>query len=515
MRALLVAAVVLAPIAALADDEIVRGTVVKIEAQEVFVSVGHDQGIGTGAALRIKRPVSLHHPVTHAVIADWIPIASASVTEAGAVMSRAVIGDTVGEIRVGDLAEVLVERHEPHAAAPEQPNVDPATSEVLRLFASQVGKPIDERIATWEHYLSTREGSPYAAAIRRDLDELHALRDQLQPPKSPRQDAIATVDHEAMQSATPGRAIALVFVLDHPERVASAYLHYRPWGVQTYRGVLLVRDHDIYLRGELPAAIVRAPGVDYFVEVSTPEGRSGLALGTPADPIRVAVANAPLLDAFAAVPGRSSVQLAVDYLDFATFDRRPGNHDDRLEHATVDFTYRLAGIVESVGVGYGVYAGQGGSADLTWDAANPQPQTAFHYGYADIELGGRSDGVHYAVGGQLIAGIGRQGFGMGGEARLRLGDRDATNLLLVARSIDGVGILSEVRLGTRPADRVLVGLSVGATNQPTESDIGVKLGTELELLASESVSLLVRGSWQGRNIDHGGLGGGAGVGFRW
>ena len=62
---------------------------------------------------------------------------------------------------------------------------------------------------------------------------------------------------------------------------------------------------------------------------------------------------------------------------------------------------------------------------------------------------------------------------------------------------------------------MLVGVSVGATNQPNEGDIGVKLGTEVELLASESVSLLVRGSWQGRSIDHGGLGGGAGLGFRW
>jgi len=516
MRAAIVIALVVAPALAHAEDEIARGTVVKIEAQEIYVSVGRDKGIAPGAALRIKRAVSLHHPVTRALVEDWIPIAAASVTDAGAVMSRAVVGATVSQIQVGDVAEVLVDRPEPAPPSPEQQNVDPATAEVLGLFAAQAGRPIEERIAAWEHYLSVRGGSPYAAGIRRDLDELHALRDQLAPPKSPRQGAIATVDHEAMKIATAGQAIPLVFVLDHPERIASAYLHYRPRGARSYRSVLLVREHDIYLRGAVPAELVTAPGVDYFVEVSTPEGRSGLALASPQVPIEVDVQRAPLLDKFGAVPGRSSVQLAFDYLDFATFDKRGGDRTDRLQHATVDFTYRLTGPVESVGVGYGVYAGQGGYADLMWDASNTVPKSAFHYGYADVEVGGHDDDhIHYSVGAQLIAGVGREGFGMGGEGRLRIGDRDATNLMLVARTVDRVGFLSEVRLGTRPADQVLVGVSVGATNQPNEGDVGVKLGTELELLASQSMSLLVRGSWQGRSINHGGLGGGAGVGFRW
>jgi hypothetical protein len=515
MRAL-VLTLVLAPALAHADDEIVKGTVVKIEAGEIYVSVGREKGIAPGSALRIKRAVALHHPVTKALVDDWIPIASASVTDAGAVMSRAVIGAEATTIQVGDVAEVLVDRPEPALPTPEQQNVDPATAEVLGLFAAEVGKPIEERIAAWEHYLSIRGASPYAAAIRRDLDELHGLREQLQPPKTPRQGVIASVAHNAMQTATAGEPIPLVFVLDHPERVASAYLHYRPRGAKTYRSVLLVREHDAYLRGAVPAEIVAAPGVDYFVEVSTPEGRSGFALGSAADPVAVTVAEAPLLDRFGAVPGRSSVRIALDYLNFATFDKRAGDHTDRMETGTVDFTYRLAGFVESVGVGYGVYAGQGGYANEAWDASNALPRSGFHYGYADVEVGGRaSDGVHYSVGSQLIAGVGREGFGMGIEGRLRVGEREGTNLALITRTVDRVGWLSEVRLGTRPFDRALVGVSVGATDQPNDGDVGVKLGTELEVLAGPSVSVLLRGSWQGRNIDHGGLGAGAGVGFRW
>ena len=501
---------------AVADDEIARGTVVKVEAKEIYVSLGSDRGVGNGAALRIKRPIALRHPVTRAQIDDWIPIGSASVTQAGAEMSRAVVGELVADIKVGDVAEVLIDRPDAERPAPVMAAVDPATAEVLGVFAAQAGQSLDVRIASWERYLSMRAMSPYGEAVRRDLDVLRALRDQMRP-RSGAQNAetIATVAHSAPKSAPADVAIPVVFVLDAPERVASAYLHYRPRGAPTYRSVLLAREHDIYLRGAVPAEAVRAPGVDYFVEVSTPNGRAGLALATPADPIQVEVAGPPLVDQFAPVPGRSSVKLSSDYLDFGTFDRRSGDHTDRMVTANVDFTYKLASFVESVGVGAGVYAGAGGYANAVWTPDNPLPESGFQYGYGDVEVGGHVDHVHLSVGGQLIAGVGKAGFGMGAEGRFRIGERDGLNLLLSARTVDQVGAISEVRLGTRPLSKVLVGVSVAATNQPNDGDIGVKLGTDVEILAIRNISLLLRGSWQGRTIDHGGLGGGGGVGFTW
>ena len=83
------------------------------------------------------------------------------------------------------------------------------------------------------------------------------------------------------------------------------------------------------------------------------------------------------------------------------------------------------------------------------------------------------------------------------------------------RSVSQVGFVSDIRFGARPADRVLLGISVGATTQPNQGDIGVRLGTELELLATHNISVLLRASWQGRSTLHGGLGAGGGVGFYW
>jgi hypothetical protein len=533
MRAL-VLLLVLVPVLAHADDEIVRGTIVKIEAQEIYVNIGADRGVNNNASMRIKRPVSLRNPVTHAQVSDWIPMGSAAVTQAGAVMSRAVVGELVGQLKVGDIAEVLVDRPDRKPAqpavvekptGPAAPPIDPTTAEVLGVFAAQSGQPLEARIAAWERYLSTRASSPYAEEIKRDLDALRALRDELQPPTAAQNNEVMlTLAHEPPKVVPAGEAIPLVFVVDQPDRIASAYLHYRQKGNRTYRSVLLVREHDIYLRGAVPAEVVTAAGVDYFVEASTPQGRSGLALGTPIEPVSVAVKQPTVLDAFGSAPGRSSMKLAVDYLDFATFDSRKSATSDRTDNmvtANVDFVYRLKSAVESLGVGYGVFAGKGGYANQEWTMDNPMPRSGFHYGYADIEVGGKQAGVHVSVGASLIAGVGKPrpgddgGFGMGGEGRLRIGERDDTNLAFIVRTISQVGFLSDIKFTAKPASSFLLGVSVGATNQPNEGDVGVKLGTELEVLAIKNISLILRGSWQGRTTTHGGLGGGGGLGFYW
>ena len=433
-------------------------------------------------------------------------------------MSRAVVGELVGEIKLGDVVEVLVDRPDapkPNVPVPVGPPVEAKTAELIGVFAAQVGKSLDVRIAGWEKFLSTHPDSPYADGVRRDLDALRGLREEMQPHTTQNEETITSIAHASPKNALAGLAIPVVFVMDQPERVASAYLHYRVRGERTYRSVLLTREHEIYLRGAVPAEVVRPPGVDYFLEISTPRGRSGLAVGTPTAPIAVEVARPPLIDKFGSTPGRSTAKLAFEYLDFATFDRRTGDHRDRLVQATVDFTYRLPGVVEDVGVGYGTYAGRGGYAEHIWTATDPLPRAGFHYGYADVELGGRTGGMHLAAAAQVIAGVGERGFGMGIEGRVRIGERDETNLALIARTVDQVGVLSEVRFGTQPVRGMLLGVSVGATNQPNNGDIGVKLGTEIVVIAIRNMTLGLRGSWQGRNVSHGGIGGGTALGFSW
>src|SRR5262245_24447283 len=225
-----------------AENAIVRGAVVKIEREEIYVSLGDAQGVRSGAAIRVKHPLKLKHPITRATIDDWVPVGSAIVTQAGGQLSRAVVGELVSAIKVGDIVEVLVERPDapappPKPAAPVQPArpVDAETSAVLATFAEQSGATIDARIASWESYLSKHASSPYAEAVRKDLEGLRTLRDQLAPTHGgPTRTEISAVDHDAPETADAAHAVPLVFVLTRPDEVASAYLNYRTSGKRAY-----------------------------------------------------------------------------------------------------------------------------------------------------------------------------------------------------------------------------------------------------------------------------------------
>src|SRR5262245_44635732 len=142
-----------APAPAVRGDEILHGNVVKVEDKEIYVDLGSQRGVADGSPLRIKRAIKLRHPLTRATVEDWIPIGSATVTQAAGSLSRAVVGELVDAIRPGDIAEVLIvlpgiEKPEPRKASPTpQPPGDPEVVEVLRVFAAHTGAPIDARIA--------------------------------------------------------------------------------------------------------------------------------------------------------------------------------------------------------------------------------------------------------------------------------------------------------------------------------------------------------------------------------
>lgn len=497
-------------------DEIARGSVVKIERDELFVNLGTARGVRDGARLRIKRTISFQHPISHQKVADWIPIGSARVTAAGAVMSRAIVGELTADVAVGDVAEILVEDQnlEPLAPNPKVPH-DPETHEVLAIVSEQSGKSLAVRIAGWERYLSERPSSRFAAGVRRELDELRSLADQMRS-TTKRSDSVAVkLDHAPPRTSPAGQPIDVVFAMAAPDQVASAFLHVRTRDALTYRKFLLAREHGIYLRGAIPAEFVKPPGVAYFVEASTPDGRAARALGSAARPQYVAVVEPTLPDRLSHSSGRSFLRLGFDALSYHNLDRRSGDRTDQLASTSLEVTYWVGGAIDSIGIGYGVMAGQGGARDAVWTSDTPAPRSGLNFGYADVELGGHVAGVRVSLGGQLIAGVGRTRFGLGGEGRIRIGNRNATNLMVGVRQLDQVGWLSQLRFATPLTQRVGLATFLGATNQPGRGDIAVQLGSEVEVLVHSRVALIGRASWQGRSIAHAGLGGGAGLSIRW
>lgn len=528
------AATVLTIVAALATpaaaDEIAVGVVVKIDAREIYVNLGERAGVSDGAELRLKRPVTLRHPVTRAAVKDWLPIGSATVTRAGGSLAMAVLDDPLRtQVAVGDVAEIYVER----AAAPPPrptptptpapdsgapiPTIDPETAEVLRVWRSVGGQSLDRRIAAWEGWLSAHATSPYAAAIRTDLDALRAQRDAAAPRGPTPGVATVRLAHSGPTRADAARDLALVFVIDDPAALASASLHYRSAGATTYERVLLRRENDIYLRGVIPADRIAAPGVEYFVEAAVPTGRSGAAFASPTAPSRVEVEPPPaVLERFAGRRDRTRLSLMASYLDFANLDDRAGDRSDSFYLGEIDVLYRIDRVIYGVRAGFGSYGGKGGRANVTWTEANPAPLIGFQYGYAEIELRlPVKKGPPLGLAARAYAGVGDDGLGVGFAGRARIGDPDGANLSVGASAVEQLGFFSDLRLETWPDPRLPVGISVGVTDQPGSGDLGARLAADVGWRALPWLQPTLRLSWQGRTAVHSGVGGGLGLVFDW
>lgn len=509
-----------------AADEIAVGVVVKVDAREIFVNLGTNKGIVDGAELRLKRPITLRHPVTRALVKDWLPLGSATVTSAGDSLAMAVLDSALrAQIAVGDVAEIYVERAE--AVAPPKPpppvddrpvpTVDAETAELLQVWRSVSGQSLDRRINAWEGWLSAHGDSTHAAAIRADLEALRAQREAATPRRPTPGAASVTLAHLGPSRAEAGRDLPLVFVIDDPKTIISASLHYRRRGDATYDRVLLRREGDIYLRGAIPGDAVGDPGVEYFVEAAVPRGASGAAFASPSLPAQVEVAPPPtVVQKFAGRLGHTRMSIMASYLDFANLDDRAGDRTDQFYLGEIDVLYRIDRVLWGVRAGFGSYGGKGGRANQTWTEAQPAPTVGFQYGYAEMELRlPVTKGPPLGLAGRVYAGVSEEGLGLGFAGRVRIGDPDAANLSAGVSAVETLGFYSDLRLETWPEPRLPVGISVGVTDQPGSGDLGAKLSADVGWRALSWLQPTLRLSWQGRTAVHSGVGAGLGLVFDW
>ncbi len=521
--ALLVLALAARPAAA---DEIAIGAVTKIEEREIYVNLGAGRGLVKGGAIRIKRPVALKHPVTRKTITDWVPLGSAKLTAVGRQLSMAVLdADLVAQVRVGDRAEVYVvivetQEEQPlepeYAAQPEEklPEVDPETAAILGLWRQMSGQPLDARIAAWERFLAANPRTKFAASLREDIAELRRVRDAIRGGEAAFESPVlGGLDHAAPEHAAPGESAALAFLVEDPDTLSTAWLHYRKAGAISYKRALLAREGDLYLRGAIPAEVVDAPGVEYFVEVARTDGTIGTAVGTPQEPMQVQVERPSIATAFAGGDGRSRATIRSSVLDFATFDARGGDRTDFFTMVEADFAYRVTGWLSAVRSGFGAVHGRGGFADRVYTDDTPAPIVGFNYGYGEVEVQHPSQRVGLALRG--IGGVGREGFGLGVEGRLRVGDPDTTNVTLGSSRIAELGFLSELRLQVEAIHRTPLGFTVAVTDQPNEGDLGMLFAADVGWRLLDWLAPTVRLSYQARTVIHSGAGAGIGLVFGW
>lgn len=510
-------------------DVIARGYVVRIEAGEVYFDIGKGSGLAPGAPVRIKRPVVLKHPVTGKDVRDELPVVELTVRSVGETLSMTLPrGDLADPVQVGDIVEAYIVKDAPvrqkqvvkpatPPPTPEEPlpTIDEETARVLHLWASATGRPVADQIATWETYLIERPDSPFAATLREDLERLRAFQKKLgdyQAEAVSTEPQVSGVAHNARTRANHHERLPLTFAAEDPSAIRAAWLHFRKRGSETFRKSELRRDGDAYLRGDIAADVVESPGVEYFVEVATAEGLVGSAIGTPSQPVFVPVEAARTTEIFRETKRRSRVSVRATYLDYATFDPRTGATTDTFLLFEADFLYRLYRTPYAVRVGFGSLHGKGGiEAPVGMNAA---PKTGFNYGYWEMEFRGK---YNLAYMGRLVVGAGEDGFGAGVEGRIRLGPETGTNLTFAASTLEGIGFLSELHLQWAAFAKVPLGFGVALTNQPLgdDGDLGVRFSADIGVHALDWFQPTLRVSYQGRTVEHSGVGGGLGLVFDW
>ena len=115
----------------------------------------------------------------------------------------------------------------------------------------------------------------------------------------------------------------------------------------------------------------------------------------------------------------------------------------------------------------------------------------------------------------MIAGLGRNGLAFGAEGRVRFGEEEKSNLSFAVSTLEDVGFLSEVRMQWAALQHMPLGLAVGVTDQPNNGDLGVRLSGDIGYRALDWFQPTVRVSYQGRSVQHSGLGVGLGMVFDW
>jgi hypothetical protein len=103
--------------------------------------------------------------------------------------------------------------------------------------------------------------------------------------------------------------------------------------------------------------------------------------------------------------------------------------------------------------------------------------------------------------------------GLGGE--LRFGDPDGTRLNVGGSITQGLGNEAWIDLTILSIYEIPITSSVHVTNLPVGEDLGVTLGVAAGYQVTDWLKVMARGNYSARNIETGGLGGGAGVELTW
>jgi hypothetical protein len=531
----------------------VEGYVLTWDSGDVVVDVGSKTGAQVGDVVELWRPLKLKHPVTGKMVTDRFRIGTLKLVQVRDQMSLAQPdGALARPVAVGDVvvlrgtAPLLTPAPTPSTTPPATPPtaapgpaMDAEEAALSAMFEQLRGASVEKRIAAYEAYAKQFPSSRFRVTLEEEAAALRLLMKNAGAP----------------QPQAEGSAVALSF--DAPGELiegAPATLAVEVGG--DVKGVLLQIQHDgetafvplamkpagkRYWRITLPKEQIRAPGFQYFIEAVLPSGATVAIEGNAKSARSAKVVAAPKV-----APPRTWLSTASIWSDYASYNLKANN--DWAWQTEGFFGMRFGDVgLRAVRSGFGVYKGRGGSlAEL--DPLVGQPgrdgrQIGLSYGYIEGEW---AFSPTFSLAGRAVVGLTEDGVTGGAQSFVRIGNDRKTNLLLGGEFLGGVGLrgITQLELLVFPRFPILfrtevtnqpAGVSPDASRQRTltsgnfatdTADLGLRGIVQLGWKAIPSpadggrpgsigMTFFLRGSYQGRTINHAGPGGGAGVQVEW
>ncbi len=574
-RGLCVAAALLFPLAtagrALADPadatgENVEGRVVAFELGDVVVDIAGDRGATTGALLELWRPLTLKHPVTGQMVSDRFLIGRLRLTQVrgalalahpdGKLVQPAQPGDIVvlhrpasvqahpaaakaapaePENRPSEIAPVAPATPAPAGAAPPEATkpastvdgapLDADTAEVSALFEHLRGSGVATRVLAYEGYVKRHPRGKYAVVLYEEAAQLRRLVmfDHGSEDKADRVLRSFEPPREA-RSHTPLRV-----AIELANGPVGAVIHSRNSGEVAYHSTPMTRVGEGYFSAAIEADRLNAPRLEYFIEGVDADGNSLRVVGSAEEPQSVPVTDVPMPKPPARYP--ATVTVSTDYADWNNFK---GNDVVWQTEGSVGMRFRDVG-VRAARMGFGVYRGVGGSlAELDEEKLSGR-RVGLTYGYLEGEFG-----LSYftSIIGRVVIGLEDDGVNGGAQALLRIGNDRDTNLTIGGEVLGGIGLrgITELQLATFPRVPILFRTEVtnqpagvasgtaapsGASGTPSSSvavaqgEVGARAIAQVGYRFLPDLVVAVRGSYQGRTINHAGPGFGGAVSYQW
>jgi hypothetical protein len=393
---------------------------------------------------------------------------------------------------------------------------DPDARAVAQMFEGLKGADLTTRVSRYEEHAKAHPESRFARVL---LEEAAALRELMtaRDRKVTEKETMRARGAPQLGEALAGAPLRVAVEITAPAK--GALLHVRRAGAPTFASLPMAPIGHGYFAVTIPADMVVGGTLEYFIEGVAPKGESAPVLGMPAAPREIEVFEPPA----AAPPKRYPMKLEVSG-EFADYNRMRGNDWAVQTEGTFGVRYGDVG-VRALRLGVGVYRGKGGSVDDLDKLALAGRPIGLTYGYLETEIAFVRVFSFIARG---AVGLVDTGISGGGQLLLRIGSDLKTNLLIGGEFLGGVGLRGITQLELAVFERVPILLRTEVTNQPagvsasvdaktsgSSGSIGGRGIVQVGYKIVPDLVVALRGSFQGRTIQHAGPGFGLAVGYTW